>query len=273
MIDDLLEQISKRAALIRIEGDYIQNTILHCGVCKEPKQMIVRLPNGKKIVPAIQCRCQREAEEKEKLQLFESNKKARKEQLLKGIIKTEKFADCVFENDDNRQPEATVLCKKYVKVFKEIRKKGYGIMFYGSDNGKGKSFYSLCIANALIDKGYPVLFSTMNNLVANRISAIHSHQQPISVKDYDLVIVDDIGVENASPTAFAIIDEIYSNKIPLIVTTNLVPSQMKNNEVLEKRRIYDRLLEACTKKIHIQNSGSRLKKGNENLKDMLDILG
>lgn len=273
MFDELLEQIGERAELMRKDGDYVQDGLLHCGICKEPKQMVVILPNGKKKVPAILCRCQREEEESEKKRLENSDRHAKKEQLLKGIIKADKFLECVFENDDNRQPEAINLCKKYVKAFSQIRKEGFGIMFYGADNGKGKSFYSLCIANALIDKGYPVLFSTLNNLVLNRIAAMHNQQQLINVKDYDLVIIDDLGVENASATAFSIIDEVYANKIPLIITTNLTPVQMKDNENLEKRRIYDRVLEACTKKLLIQNNGSRLKKGNDNLKKMLDILG
>ena len=61
------------------------------------------------------------------------------------------------------------------------------------------------------------------------------------------------------------VDELYINKIGETVN--------ERNENLEKRRIYDRLLEACTKKMLIKNSGSRAKKGNDNLKDMLDILG
>ena len=102
---------------------------------------------------------------------------------------------------------------------------------------------------------------------------MHGKEEEIDVKEYDLVIIDDLGVENASATAFSIIDEVYSNKIPLIVTTNLTPDKMLRNENLEKRRIYDRLLEACTKKTLIKNSGSRAKKGNDNLKNMMEILG
>ena len=273
MIDDFIESLAARNKAMKKEGDYIKDGILHCGVCNEPKQGIFTLPNGKKIAPAILCKCEREQEEREKIEMIESEKQLRRRQLLKGIIKTDKFEECVFQNDDDRQPEVTAFCKKYVDKFSVIKERGYGIMFYGVENGKGKSFYSLCIANALIDRGYPVLFSTLSNLVLNRISAMHGKEEEIDVKEYDLVIIDDLGVENASATAFSIIDEVYSNKIPLIVTTNLTPDKMLRNENLEKRRIYDRLLEACTKKILIKNSGSRAKKGNDNLKDMMEILG
>lgn len=273
MFDDFLEALAAKAKVIKKDGDYVKEGILHCGVCNEPKQGVYTLSNGKKITPAIMCKCERMQEEKERIEIIETNKSQRKKQLLKGIIKTDKFEECIFQNDDDRQPEVTIFCKKYVDKFVEIRKHGYGIMFYGVENGKGKSYYALCIANALINKGYPVLFSTLTNLVSNRIAAMHSQEEQIDVREYDLIIVDDLGVENASATAFSIIDEIYSNKIPLIITTNLTPDKMLKNDNLEKRRIYDRLLEACTKKILIKNNGSRAKKGNDNLKDMMEILG
>lgn len=273
MFDDFLEALAAKAKVIKKDGDYVKEGILYCGVCNEPKQGVYTLPNGKKITPAIMCKCERMQEEKERIEIIETAKSQRIKQLLKGIIKTDKFEECIFQNDDDRQPEVTVFCKKYVDKFAEIRKHGYGIMFYGVENGKGKSYYALCIANALINKGYPVLFSTLTNLVSNRIAAMHGQEEQIDVREYDLIIVDDLGVENASATAFSIIDEIYSNKIPLIITTNLTPDKMLKNDNLEKRRIYDRLLEACTKKILIKNNGSRAKKGNDNLKDMMDILG
>lgn len=273
MIDDFIESLAVRNKAIKKEGDYIKGGILYCGVCNEPKQGVYTLWNGKKVTPGIMCKCEREQEKRERLEMIEAEKQARRKQLLKGIIKTDKFEECVFQNDDDRQPEVTAFCKKYVDKFSVIKERGYGIMFYGKENGKGKSFYSLCIANALIDRGYPVLFSTLSNLVLNRISAMHGKEEEIDVKEYDLVIIDDLGVENASATAFSIIDEVYSNKIPLIVTTNLTPDIMLRNENLEKRRIYDRLLEACTKKMLIKNNGSRAKKGNDNLKDMMEILG
>ena len=272
-MNESLEAIARRTELIRREGDYMQDGLLYCGVCKEPKQNVYTLPNGKKIVPAILCRCQREERNNERQNVINAKKQARREELTKGIVKTSKFAECTLDNDDNRQPEVTVFVKKYVKAFQEVRKRGFGIMFYGADNGKGKSFYALCIANALIDRGYPVLFGTLNHLVMNRINAMHGTEDYISVTDYDMVIIDDLGVENASPTAFSIIDEVYANKIPLIVTTNLTPSVMVGNKEIEKRRIYDRLLEACTQKIHVQNDGSRLKQGNNDLKAMLELLG
>lgn len=271
MMNEYIEILAKRAKATAQQGDYIKGGILHCGVCNEPKQAVFTLSNGKKIAPSVLCKCGVEQRERERQAVIEAERQARKEQLQKGMIEAAKFTECIFDNDDGRQPEITEMCKKFVNAFPKVREKGYGLMFYG-ERGKGKSFYAACIANALIDKGYPVLFSTLANLVANSVKSLHGQDEQIRIKDYDLVVIDDLGVENASQTAFTIIDTVYANKIPLIVTTNLMPSDMKATESLEKGRIYDRLFEACTKKFLIKNNGSRTKKGNENLKDMLDFL-
>ena len=119
-------------------------------------------------------------------------------------------------------------------------------MFYGVENGKGKSYYALCIANALINKGYPVLFSTLTNLVSNRIAAMHDKEEEIDVKEYDLVIIDDLGVERDSPIIYemmyAVIDSRARAKKPLIITTNLTSNELKNDV---DKRISSRLYEMC----------------------------
>ena len=70
MIDDFLEKLASRTKAITKEGDYIKDGILHCGVCNEPKQGIYTLLNGRKIAPAIMCRCEKEQEERERKQLL-----------------------------------------------------------------------------------------------------------------------------------------------------------------------------------------------------------
>ena len=65
-----------------------------------------------------------------------------------------------------------------------------------------------------------------------------------------------MGVEKATQTAYNIVDDIYRKAIPLIVTTNLSPAELKNPDSLEKDRIYSRVLEMCciTKKTDVNIS-------------------
>lgn len=71
-----------------------------------------------------------------------------------------------------------------------------------------------------------------------------------SFGEVDLLIIDDLGVERNSEFAleqvYAVIDERYKANLPLIITTNLTPKQMRNTQDIAHSRIYSRVLEMCT---------------------------
>ena len=70
-----------------------------------------------------------------------------------------------------------------------------------------------------------------------------------SLRDYDLLIIDDLGAErNTGYTMeqmFSIVDSRYRSGKPLIVTTNLKLDELKHPPDLSHARIYDRILERC----------------------------
>ena len=63
-------------------------------------------------------------------------------------------------------------------------------------------------------------------------------------------IIDDFGMERGTEYAleqtYNIIDSRYRSRKPLIVTTNLTLTELKNPQDTAHARIYDRLLELCT---------------------------
>lgn len=67
---------------------------------------------------------------------------------------------------------------------------------------------------------------------------------------YPLLIIDDFGMERGTEYAleqiYNIIDSRYRSRKPLIVTTNLTLTELKNPQDTAHARIYDRLLELCT---------------------------
>lgn len=263
MFMNFLEELSRRAEPVKNEGDYFKDNLLHCGVCNEPKQAVKEIPfaDNKKLIVTLQCKCQREEDEKQRLALAECEHKRKVEYLTKRGLSYTKYKECTFAKDDGRNTDITKLCCNYVRHFPEMKEMNNGIMFYG-DTDKGKTFYACCIANALIQREIPVLVTTLSNLVQNRVKSMTSNAPEIFLDDFRCIVLDDIGTENTTQTAFNIIDEIYLSKKLLIVTTNLSPSNLKSTDT-EHRRIYNRILEMCSTKILVDNNKSRLQSGIE----------
>ncbi len=67
---------------------------------------------------------------------------------------------------------------------------------------------------------------------------------------YPLLVIDDFGMERGTEYAleqiYNIIDSRYRSQKPLIITTNLTLTELKNSQDTAHARIYDRLLELCT---------------------------
>lgn len=67
---------------------------------------------------------------------------------------------------------------------------------------------------------------------------------------YPLLVIDDFGMERGTEYAleqiYNIIDSRYRSRKPLIVTTNLTLTELKNPQDTAHARIYDRLLKLCT---------------------------
>ena len=258
MITDLIETIAKRAAVIRNEGDYTDDEtgLLRCGRCGEPKQQIVDVYFAhKKIVAFRACRCEREADAREKTALAEHDRRQRQEQLDMGI-KSEAFKGYTFDSDDKRNIETTKLCCQFVRHFAELEALSAGLLFCG-DVGGGKSFFAGCISNALIKRGVPVLCTSLRDLVDNRLAAKFRGEELIDLKAYRLFVLDDVGTEKLNKAdldaAFAVVDNIYLLKKPLIVTTNLTVSQIDNPSSQEIARLYSRIRERAPKAVFISN--------------------
>ena len=272
IFDNIIHNISGKNAEYAREGDFEdERGVLICGKCGEPRQTLIEYPTGSGVMRAfpIICRCDREEDEAFRNRMARQRFEAQIGKLRKTGLTDEAYKAYTFQNDDLRNPRLSELCRRYVKHWEEMRANGTGLLFYG-DTGGGKSFYACCIANALLDIGVPVLVTRLADLVRNRLD-----QTSITVKpaDFSLIVLDDIGVENATATAFNIVDDIYRAGIPLIVTTNLAPQELKAPETLEQQRIYDRIIERCCITQLVPKTVSRLDTAKSRRDDALRILG
>lgn len=213
-----------------------ENGIPTCRTCGKRK----RFRFHGKLIPC-QCDCDQKAEEEEKARI---KKEQRIKQLLETGVTDKKYLENTFDKDDGSNPQLSTKCKKYVEKWREMKKNGIGILFYG-DVGTGKSFFACCIGNALIEKGIPVLITNLSKLVENRVLSNKKGEDAVDLNNFALLIIDDLGIENATQTAYNIVDDWYRTGRPLIITTNLAPSQLKEAKDIQKRRIYDRVIEMC----------------------------
>ena len=157
--------------------------------------------------------------------------------------------DYTFANDNGQNPLMDK-ARAYVENWKEAYKSNIGLLLFG-DVGTGKSFFAGCIANALLDQDVPVLMTNFPTIL-NRLTGMFSEDRAdfiASFDEYDLLIIDDLGVERSTEYAmeqmFFVIDSRYRSRRPMIITTNLKLSELKNPPDLAHARIYDRILERC----------------------------
>lgn len=221
--------IDKAAAGMELAGDeYIDpaDGLIHCKKCGGQRQTVVPC-FGKPgyFMPRCICQCQREAEEQRKAAEERQRRMERIKRRKAQGLQDRYLYDYTFANDN-------------------------GLLLFG-DVGTGKSFFAGCIANALLDRDVPVLMTNFPTIL-NRLTGMFSEDRAdfiASFDEYDLLIIDDLGVERSTEYAmeqmFFVIDSRYRSRRPMIITTNLKLAELKNPPDLAHARIYDRILERC----------------------------
>ena len=230
--------------------EYIVNDgLIYCSKCHTPRQKRIEV-SGKTIEPRCMCACQTEDYDRR-----EQERKHR--EFLDMVAKNRSIGlpdpglrKHTFENDLGYNPKQMRMAKRYVQHWEELRKNATGLLLWG-DVGTGKSFIAGCIANALLDKGVPVIMTNFARLL-NKLTDMYAGDRNAyidSFKRYPLMIIDDLGVERNSEFAreqvFSVIDSRYRSELPMIVTTNLTLEELQHPEDLSRSRIYDRVLERC----------------------------
>jgi DNA replication protein DnaC len=268
-----LEAVANEAIKTEV-GDFVKDGLLHCGKCRTPKQCKVELM-GKIIMPKCLCQCEKDRQAKEK-------EKAERQELLERIKKyrTMGFPESqmqywTFDNDDKSNEKLTNMAKRYVAHFDAMLKQGKGLLLHGGV-GTGKTYIACMIANALIDKGYPVLVTNFSR-VLNTLQGTFDKQEYLdSLNRFRLLVIDDLGIERdtgyAKEQVFSIVDSRYRAGLPMIITTNLTTQKLATETELADKRVYDRIIERCYP-VEVAGESRRVKKLINSSQDMKNILG
>lgn len=244
-IESTLNGIIARAeqAQERSPEDYVQDGLLYCGACHRAKQ----LHFGKYIVPCL-CKCG-----EEKLKAEEEAKKRKKrleflESLKRQSLMDSKFYSQSFESwQDGENEKQKRICRRYAEAFDKMLESNQGLLLYG-EKGTGKTFAAACIANYLLSYGVPVVMTSFVRLLEQSFREDEDDTMQ-RLNRAKLLIIDDLGAERGTDYAlervYAIIDNRYRANLPMILTTNLSPGEMKNINDIRYERIYDRIFEIC----------------------------
>ena len=248
--------------------------LIYCAKCHTPRQGRYTL-QGRVFMPPIRCKCQQELYEQEETKLKLLEKQAEIERMKASGLQDKALYDYTFDKDNGINPEMAY-AHKYVDNWEDMKANSSGLLLWGNV-GTGKSFFAGCIANALLEKGVPVLMTNFSRIL-NTLTGMHfedRNQFIDSLNRYSLLIIDDLGIERNSEFAleqvFNVIDSRYRSKKPLIVTTNLTLTELNNAPDVAHRRNYDRILERCAP-IRINNRNIRQDNASANLQEAKKIL-
>jgi len=120
--------------------------------------------------------------------------------------------------------------------------------------GCGKTHLAAAIANEAVSRGVPTLFITVPDLLDSLRMAYDSPETTFEarfndIRNAELLVMDDFGTQNATgwgqEKLFQIINYRYINKLPTVITTNLIldeiegriRSRLQDDELVEHIRI------------------------------------
>ena len=172
---------------------------------------------------------------------------------------------------DKGQIEAYEFCMKFARKLSANEDKG---LYITGAVGSGKTHLASAIINSIIDNrelNYAEILNTELNprmMFYSMIGLLNDIRRTYSTNDISqdlitricktpLLVIDDIGVEKTSDWVserlFEIVDYRYGNMLPLVITTNLTPSELV---VAIGERVYDRIRSMC-KLVAITSKGQR----------------
>ena len=263
----------------------------NCDVCHEPTQKDIELLGIPRRVPVL-CKCRSELLEREKKEADAKDLRRRLERFKAYSLMDKRFEASTFKNWEHRvdNQDEYLIGTKYCKNWQTMRNNNRGLLLYGKA-GNGKTYLSFAIANSLYKQGKAVMAISISKLLAIIKDSFDKHgdfgETDVlnTVRDADLLVLDDMGVEYKTAWAYeklyAIIDTRYRAAKPLIITTNFSLDGLRENlSTVDLRtkttdpseRIFSRITEMCA--FHeVKGASFRISKASQNKTQLLSELG
>lgn len=208
----------------------------------------------------VMCKCEEKKRDLERKQQENLDKMRRIEKLKNLSLLGERYKNVTFENSEiGISPSfdtAFNRCKKYCELYEETVKNGYGIYLFG-DKGIGKTHLTACMANYLISKCVPVLFTNLfeiSKAVKSTFNRDSSQSEQVLIDKFsniDVLFFDDLGTEvftkNSGDTwlqglLFDLINKRYNHKKATIFSSNHSLNSLINERGIMEKTV-DRISE------------------------------
>ena len=253
-----------------------------CPKCGKPTERYVELPmfdgtkNKRRMKVHVMCPC-----EQAELKAYEAELQKEEELRAVTVLRQVSLMDSklrgarlkTFKQTEDNARLHKIVCR-YIENFEEMYKRNQGLLLYG-DVGCGKSYAAAVIANELLEKKIPVIMTSFVKLLEKAENFERNSEELDRLKQAKLLIIDDLGAERSTEFAlekvYKFIDDRYTAKKPLILTSNLTLDDMKACEDIKYSRIYDRIFEMCYP-VHVKGFSWRKRQANERYMDTKRIL-
>jgi DNA replication protein DnaC len=238
-------------------NDIQPTQIANCDKHGDFEQKIIPGFKAGQVISTSRCpECQRERAE-DKVKREDAHAKYERQHLIKRCIQNlenntpKRFKSCGFENYKPVCKEANAAlnaCLTYAKQFNNVGANGAGLIFCGK-LGTGKTHLALSIAREVARTGKECRYVNLLDLIRHvRSSWGDSGSNEFEILDkisnYDLLVIDEIGVQNGTENEktilFDIINSRYENMLPTIIISNLSISEIST---LISERSVDRITE------------------------------
>ena len=150
-----------------------------------------------------QCACDRKAYEEEQKYFKDKEHRELVSRNTSICFDESRMEEWTFENADMSD---TVMhrAKKYVDNWEEMKRNHIGCLFWGPV-GTGKSFIAGCIANELLKQEVMVKMTNFNTIIDDIFPLADKTEYINALASYQLLIIDDLGVERNSEYALGIV--------------------------------------------------------------------
>ncbi len=201
----------------------------------------------------VMCECEKKIENAEKENLENLDKMRKIEKLKSLSLLGERYKAATFSNSrtgiNSSFDTAFNRCKKYCELCGETVKNGCGIYLFG-DKGTGKTHLTACMANFLLSKCVPVLFTNLfeiSKAVKSTFNRESSQKEQTLIQKFsniDVLFFDDLGTEIFTKISgetwiqgllFDLINKRYNNQKATIFSSNYSLNSLINERgIMEK---------------------------------------